>query len=932
MRKVFIIKLFLFFLIFQYILSQNCIEEENFDDVKINEHQDFQVSPGNDMCLKYSLTFTKSKISFMFFGSSSLTSEVVIYKSISDIEFSDGSYKNSETKFLIHENNFKQIDVSEFGDFVYIIIREPVKEDTNEGTFIIYNAELPIEMKSGVPLNMEKFMDNNKYEFSFTSSSNLTLVFSSKVKGKKYLTVKYDNIVKIEKKLYTTDERVYLTKPEESGVKNLYVIVEDSEPGKEDEEFSIVVYELGVQTFQEVPKLKEFYIDYVNLDKEDESQKFYFYYNLDKEYESNTVNFKLEPLANSTGYISIKAGVYHSEKSLTQKEMEDNFDFKNEIFPIAYDNNSDIFKRIYFKDEKKEYEYRYLYFKVEITKLKDYFGSKDFLITIGNHTELLDLKSLEYNKALTFDLEIEALFPKYFKLLFEPNERYIFTNPVPKNTTYIFGDILELDISTQQYKINYKRDEDPDEIVELTNQMNDYTIRILGNEYIRKKIYIEKYNAFNTMINEYSRSSYPLELEMTQEDCNQKVKKYILGIYDQELYPKGDESYETRYWTTTNGAEMTLYYRDNIQLEKDSLFPEQDEYIVPKDELYELNNYIDFYTVTCTKPGKFSIRPHYIDFARTTHIVEENTIETFALEPDSVEVIQLTAPIVPFKNTSEYLYFSIFSLEGKEVNVEPIEKLIINDITLKEEPLLSKVKFGDYKPDQLALYINTEGNRTRIEVIQVVRYNNLNFTVVDNDEKTKLTNSHFVRYFPKNLTRVKVKISGLNNIPVTYKLEKLSTNNVNYLPFGNQLNSATEETLNSDEAEINLINEKEDDNFKKFVGFVFSVNSNVNIEYYISFEPTYEDDGKKDDDGQKDDDGKKEDGKEDGQNTKPTPEKKGTSGSTVVIIILSIIIIGLVAGIIIYCVIKRRQKSLEGGKFEEMENDNNHPFAPIMEQ
>ena len=433
------------------------------------------------------------------------------------------------------------------------------------------------------------------------------------------------------------------------------------------------------------------------------------------------------------------------------------------------------------------------------------------------------------------------------------------------------------------------------------------------------------------MVNEYYRSNYPLEIGMSQEDCDQKVKKHILGIYDQELYPKGDESYETRYWTTTNGAEMTLYYRDNIQLESDSLFPDQEEYILPKDELYELNNYIDFYTVTCTKPGKFSIRPHYIEFGRTTHKVEENTIETFALEPDVSDVIQLTAPIVPFKNTSEYLYFSIFSLEGKEVNIAPKQNFIIDDTTLKgDEPLLSKVKIGDYKPDQLAFNIDTEEIRTRIEVIQVVRYNNLNILVIDNDTKTKLTSNHFVRYFPKNLTRVKVKISGLNNEPVTYKLAKLSTDNVNYLSFATQLNSATEDTLNSDDDEINLINEKEDYNLKKFVGFVFSINNNVNREYNVSFDPIYED-GKKDDD-QKDDDGKDDGKKEDGQAPEPKPESGGTSGSTITIIILSIIIIGLVVGIIIYCIIKRKQKSLGGGKFEELENDNNHPFAPIMDQ
>ena len=130
--------------------------------------------------------------------------------------------------------------------------------------------------------------------------------------------------------------------------------------------------------------------------------------------------------------------------------------------------------------------------------------------------------------------------------------------------------------------------------------------------------------------------------------------------------------------------------------------------------------------------------------------------------------------------------------------------------------------------------------------------------------------------------------------------------------------------MNSDDAEIFLTNEKEDDNLKKFVGFVFSVNNDVNREYYVSFEPTYEDSKiEKDDDGK--DDGKKEDG----QNPELKPESGGTNGSTIAIIILSIIIIGLVVGIIIYCIIKRKQKSLGGGKFEELENDNNRAFAPI---
>ena len=421
------VKVFCFLLLIHLSLSDYCVDIE-FDDLESNVHQEFQVSPGNEMCLKYHLSDQKSKISLMFFGSNSPSSEVVIYKSLSDIILKDDTYGGYEERFLIEENEFKEIDVSDYEDYAYIIIRDPKDDDTNRGTFILYDSEIPIPLLDGQPLNMKRFMDGKSYEFTYKSSNNLTFVFSTKIKSKKYLTVIYGEESKVDRKLYDSDEILYLINTD-NRVKDLNVVVEEIEPGKENEDFSVVLYDNGPNEFIEILKNNEKTINYLNLDKNGEKQSFFFYYFLDEQYESNTINFKLDPLASENKYINISAGIYHSSKSLNKYEMESNFHFEKNDLPIEYDRNSKEYIRIYFKDEDKTFKYRYVYFKVEISNLNEYFGSKDFIVTIGDELEVIDLQTVDFYNAELIDFEVEPLFPKYYKLLLDPNERYIFTSP-----------------------------------------------------------------------------------------------------------------------------------------------------------------------------------------------------------------------------------------------------------------------------------------------------------------------------------------------------------------------------------------------------------------------------------------------------------------------------------------------------------------------
>ena len=895
------IKVFCLLLLIHLSLSDYCADVA-FDDLQENVHQEFQVSPGNEMCLRYLLSDQKSKISLMFFGSNSPSSEVVIYKSPSDIRLKDDSYEGYEERFLIDENEFKEIDVSDYDEYAYIIIRDTKDEDTNRGTFILYDSEMPIPLIKGQPLNMKRFMEGKSYEFTYTSSNNLTFVFSTKVKSKKYVTVKYGGETKVDKKLYDTDEILYLINPD-STVKDLDVVVEEIEPGKENEDFSVVLYENGPNEFIEIVQNEEKTINYLNLDKKGEKQSFFFYYSLNDQYESNTINFKLDPLASEKKYINISAGVYHSAKSLNKQEMEFNFHFDKNDLPIEYDRDSNIFKRIYFKDEEKSFKYRYVFFKVEISNLNEYFGSKDFIITIGDELEVIDLRSVDFYKAEIIDFEIEALFPKYYQLLLDPNERYIFTSPVPECSMFLEGDLLIKNETNHTLSVNHNYQDDPDELFGLWDYSN-FTIRIFGEELIRKKIYIEKFKTDEVLINEVTRNDYPLDIELTQEDCRLGKRKYVVGIFNKTLYPKEDEIVITKFWTILKEGEMTLYYRDNILLEGDSLFPIDKEYEVEKDKTFALDNYIDFFTITCTKPGIFSLRSLHKEYSETTITINQNSIDVTSIEGNETTVILLSAPIKP---PTEYLYFSLLSVEGEPITIEPDTPGMFNTTTIKGDQLFTlKIKLADFKVDELAVRVNST-ERAVIEFLEVIRYNFTEYTVIESDGKTTLKNNHFIRFYDKNIDQIKVKVSfnDLNLVPVSYGFVRLSTDDTNYLPLASQFqeeyNITRKNLLNNEEIIVKNPFKDVKDN-KKYLAFIFSIQRYESHEYSIEI-----------------------------------GEISEGGGNTILIIILIIVgiivLVGVIA-LIIFFIGKRKGGeggSHEGnfGKFDDMEDDgNNHPLSP----
>ena len=395
---VFVKLLFIIIIIIPISLSTKC-KNNNFNKILPNNQINFKINTKIESCYEYSLIPNKDKIVLIFSKGNSTSAEVLIYKSKSDISIKNDLYQNFYERFLIWENQFKEIDVKNFFENIYIIIRDPnlQKRKEYENNFILYDTEIPIPLKEGRPLTMKYFLSNNKYKFIYLSRSNLTFIYSTKIKSKKYINVTYDNQVIIEKQIDETDQ-IFNLKTENNEQKYLNLTIENFEEDRENQEFSIVIYEKDIFNFVEIEKYKIINLNYINLNKDDEKQIFYFYYNMENSTKSNSINFKLDPLAYKKQYINIASGIYHSSKELNQEEFKKYFNFEKNIFPIEYDLNSDEYKRIYFVDTDTSFSYRYIYFKIEISKLPNYYSPKNILISIGDEIEEIKLNNTLFDK------------------------------------------------------------------------------------------------------------------------------------------------------------------------------------------------------------------------------------------------------------------------------------------------------------------------------------------------------------------------------------------------------------------------------------------------------------------------------------------------------------------------------------------------------
>ena len=510
------------------------------------------------------------------------------------------------------------------------------------------------------------------------------------------------------------------------------------------------------------------------------------------------------------------------------------------------------------------------------------------MISIGDEVEEIDLTGLLYYHTETIKREIEPYIPTFFKLKLNKYERYIFISPFPEHTIYIEGDLIKKD-QKQKIEINKNYFVDKDEIFTLSD-LTEFTIFIFGSEYYDATFYVEQYRPDDLLIDEYLRNDEPIDIKFSANDCIFVRKKYILGIYDKETYIKKKITY-TKYWTSDDG-EMNVYYRNNINLERGSLFPFSEEYKKKKEYPIFMQNYIDFFTFTCFKPGILSLRSQFKSYDETTHMIGQNSINLINIG-EEIEILQL---ITPLKPPSYFLFFAICSLEGKKIKITPNTPELFNETFIEGDKIFKyAINLHKFKPDQLAIKVNST-DFTQIEVIEVIQYNYSEYTIIDNNEMTHITDNHFVKFLNINTKNIKVIIKGLKYIPINYALVKLFTKDIDYLPMANRFKDLVYSKIAKKTEIINIKNEfygKKDDN-KKYLAFIFSIPESVYYEY----------------DAQVIEDG--------------IGEKKANQTIIIIIIIGSIIFVALIIFLTIIFFIKKKD---DDSKFEmDVENIDNQPL------
>ena len=818
------IKLFFISLLFlKSSFSLLCINSD-FDQIFPNSPRSFQIQPLKEACFKYKLPDNKSTISLIFSVVNSYTAEVLIYKAKNLIMIDDKNYLNYEEKYKIIENSFKEIDVKDFYDYVYIIIRD-AKNYFFYDNIILYDSELPINLEPNEPTNIKHFMKNNKYIFNFSSNRNLQVIYSTKIQSGKLLSIEYDKNKILEKQLDNNDSIINL-KNENAKNKLLQIIVENINNNIE-QDFSIIIYEKDKDDFIEV---KENNLIKVNYIKNNLVQNFYFFCDISEYKTSSSINIKLDYNTKFNKYINIISDIKYSFSGLKPEHFIHLIPSENRI-EYSYDINSDENIKFFFNGKERDYFYRYFILKLEIKDYGVYYTPKYFTISLSKELEEIDLKNIpEYHTEL---ININSIMdiPSYYRLNLDKECNYIFSSQNQDYMKLIKGDLL-IDSSINKNYIDNQND-----IIIITDT-SELTLQISDIELNKEKIYIEKIKSEDITIIENERNNNEIKITMPEEYCKNNKRKYFIGTYDKDKY--GDRGIiANKYWKNEDDAEIELYYKNNLDIDNASIFPSSNIYKKLPFTSFILDTNIDLFSFTCTKPGTIIIKPLMKSFKEKTHIIGQNSI-TFISLNSKEEILQLTAPLILEKNCDKFLYLSIQTIqENNDVQIKPDTNGLFKEEQIKENKIIyEKIDINKYKSDELALRIISDG-MADIEVIEVIHYDFSEYYEIKDEKKNKINKNNFVKFINKDSKKIKINIDGLNQVPIYYSLVKLAINDTNYIPLVyNFKNDYIYKTISKNEIiEIDNKFYGQNDNIKEYIAFIFSIkNNNMNYEYDVQIQ------------------------------------------------------------------------------------------------
>ena len=804
------------------ILSISFCSDIDFQEIDSLVKTEFNVNEKQEAYFKYKLGETKGPIGLHFLLANLYTVQVFIYKSYDEEPI---------LNYYFAQEQFKEIDTSDFDDYVYIVIKETYKYFYKD-YITIYNPNEVIELKPDEPFTINNFLSNNLYQLKFSSSNNVTLVYNTLnlENSKRTITILNGNKTIVEDgedseyKLDLDAGEIYIS------VKNYL----DKETDKETmaQDFSIIVYEKkNKYNFNKVIQNKISKNKYIYNNKK---QTFYYYVNITDIKNSNTLNFKIHfkyYLYNNATFFS---DIIHLDNKITESDLENNIPTENKL-PLSYDDDSDEYMRIYFHDEKDDKKYKYLLVKLEIKENVYYVGSKDIEVSLGNEVENINLKKIEYNKATTINKKLLNDIPTYFKLVLNAEEKYLLTSQNQDLTIFIKGDLLN-----ENNEINKNYLSDDNEIVVLSG-IEELTIKIFGSSTSDIIFYVEKINKNQIRHVDTKRNNNIFEITMTEEECNSDNNLYVLGSFDYETYAYGE--LPVIYYATKESGEFEIYFKNKISLEKDgSLFPSEESQVQDFNKRIVLNTNLDLFTIKCKKPGTLSIRPEAKSFDETTHLIKQNSIKEILLY-DHSEIVQLSTLL---GQNNGIVYFSILSLDGEKINIIPDTPGVFQETSIENDKLFTAfADLSKYKMDELAIRVNCSKLEKSIEVSEIIHNKYNTYKQLKEGDNTKINLNNAYIQINKDVDKIKITIENLQNKNISYGVIKTANNNASYLTVANNYPNTTNKEIKEKKKEIEISNiyYNNKDTKKPYLYLLVSVlEEEDNLEYNIKVEFPNEDD------------------------------------------------------------------------------------------
>ena len=805
-----------FVYIFLILSFSNCIfySNEVFEEIQFMTPTKFTINKDKTVYFKYKLDEQKKSIGLKFLHANLYTVNITIYS----------SYENKQKyiSYMLGQNQFKEINVTDFNDYAYIVIEEMKNSYYYDDYLTIYDCAKKIKLEHNKVISINNFLSNNKYEFYYPSNnSNITILYNTQdfQKAKRKITIIYngkrlaDNRIGTFKNFYKLEGNNTLSVSIENFVKETIG----------NQEFSIIIYEVNHSKYN-FNQIKQNQIEVINYIY-NENQSYYFYTDISNLENYNTFNIKLNFQYFNKENIKVRTNLINLDKEITQEILKKNIP-KTNNFPCSYDDESDEYYRIYlFKNAAYNKNYTYLLVLIEISEQNYYYGSKNLEISIGEQEEIFDYTNLELNKLDKKEKPTINYIPKYVKLKLDSTKNYLlyFQNDFKFISTFIKGDILT---ENKTINTNYLRSDN--EIIVLS-QLEEFTIKLFGPKK-NIKFFIEKIESSNFEYKENARDNNNIfELKMKKGEV-----KYILGSYLYEDYAFGSE--KVNYYATVDEGEFELYYKNNVNNEESSIFPSDSKYKLNFDEIFSLNTNIDLFKVVCNADGFMSIRPQFKKFNVTTIVLKENSYNKNIMTENS-QVVQLSAPT---NKSDDTLYFSILFLNGENsttsINVSDITlnitsqvKGMFEDKTIKiNETFTTTIDLSKYKVDELVIHLKSNYSNNVLEMVEVIQNKFTSYKEIKIGEKEEVTSYNVfcpISSDKEESPSLFIILEDLKGKNVSYVIIKSPIKDINYTTLADKYENSTIKEITSSNQKIIISNPyyNQTDNIRPYKYLLLSV-------------------------------------------------------------------------------------------------------------